>query len=69
MRKLLIVLIRAYQKLLSPFISPCCRFVPTCSEYMIESLEKNGLFLGLLKGMWRVVRCNPFFPGGYDPVE
>jgi len=69
MKTLLILLITAYQRLLSPLLPPACRFVPTCSEYMIASLKKKGLFLGLLKGLWRIVRCNPFSPGGYDPVK
>lgn len=69
MKRILILLIKAYQRFLSPFLRPACRFAPTCSQYMIESLEKRGLFLGLVKGTWRVLRCNPLFPGGYDPVE
>jgi hypothetical protein len=69
MKTIVILLVRAYQRFLSPFLRPACRFVPTCSEYMIESIERKGVFLGIVKGLWRVIRCNPFLPGGYDPVD
>jgi len=69
MSMILILLIRVYQRLVSPLLRPACRFAPTCSEYIIESIEKKGLFFGVLKGIWRILRCNPFTPGGYDPVE
>jgi putative membrane protein insertion efficiency factor len=68
MKIALIGLIRAYQVLLSPLLSPRCRFQPTCSHYAIAALEQHGL----LKGSWlataRICRCQPFHPGGYDPV-
>jgi len=48
---------------------PVCRFNPSCSEYAVQSLEKYGVFHGGLKATWRIVRCNPFCRGGYDPVE
>ena len=68
-RKLCIRLIRFYQKYLSYWKGyPTCKYVPTCSQYAIEALEKNGLVLGLLLSMWRILRCNPFSKGGYDPV-
>jgi len=69
MRRVLIFLVRAYKCVLSPLFGPACRFVPTCSDYMIECLRKNKLLPALLKGFWRVLRCNPFSHGGYDPVE
>ena len=46
-----------------------CRFLPTCSEYTIEAIQERGLVVGLLKGAWRILRCNPFCKGGYDPVD
>ena len=67
-RNLLIALVRLYQKGLSPHKAPCCRFTPTCSAYAIEALERHGAFFGTLLAVWRVLRCNPFCKGGYDPV-
>lgn len=69
MKKFLIYLIRLYQKYISPMKKPCCRFYPTCSAYAIEALEKKGVFLGGALAVWRVLRCNPFGKGGYDPVD
>lgn len=63
--KLLIVF---YQNCISPYLGPRCRFYPSCSSYMLESIEKHGVIKGLGKGVWRIIRCNPFNPGGYDPV-
>ena len=66
----LISLIRFYQRVLSPLKrTPCCRFAPTCSCYAIEAITKRGVLMGFLLTLWRIVRCNPFFPGGYDPVD
>jgi uncharacterized protein len=64
---LLIAVIRLYQLTLSPLLGPACRFEPTCSRYMVDSLKKYGLFKGLAKGLRRVSRCHPWNPGGYDP--
>ena len=66
---ILIALVRGYQKGLSPLRGPRCRFYPSCSQYMIEAIRTRGAIRGVLKGTWRVLRCNPFNPGGYDPVE
>lgn len=63
---LLIGTVRVYQKAISPYLGDCCRFHPTCSEYMIGSILKNGCMLGVLSGLWRIVRCHPFHPGGVD---
>ena len=57
-----------YQKYISPLKSPCCRFTPTCSAYAIEAFQKRGFFIGFILTTWRVLRCNPFCKGGYDPV-
>jgi putative membrane protein insertion efficiency factor len=67
--RLLIALIRLYQRFVSPLLPPACRFEPTCSAYFIEALRRKGLLRGFALGVWRILRCNPFFPGGYDPVE
>jgi len=69
MRKLFILLIRGYKKLISPVLPPSCRFYPTCSEYSIQALEKYGVIKGGAKTIWRILRCNPFNKGGYDPIE
>lgn len=63
-----IVLIRGYRYLISPMFPPACRFHPTCSAYMIEAIRHYGALRGILKGLWRVLRCHPFSRGGYDPV-
>ncbi len=69
MRKFFIFLINIYQKLISPLFPPSCRFYPTCSTYAKQSLEKYGVFKGGAKAAWRVLRCNPFNKGGYDPLK
>lgn len=58
-----------YKKYVSPLFPPSCRFEPTCSEYAREALRKYGLWKGLLLSFWRVLRCNPYSRGGYDPVK
>lgn len=70
-KNFLIKLVLFYKKHLQPtfFRNTHCKYRPTCSEYMIESLEKKGAFKGLLSGIWRILRCNPFSKGGYDPVK
>lgn len=65
---LLIWTIKTYQALFSPLLPPSCRFYPSCSQYAIEALEKRGVLIGLLKIVFRIIRCNPFSKGGYDPV-
>ncbi|QIB27863.1 membrane protein insertion efficiency factor YidD [Caloranaerobacter azorensis] len=69
MKKLIITLIRWYQKFISPLKPRTCRFYPTCSEYSIKAIEKYGLIKGGFKSIKRIVRCNPLNPGGYDPLE
>ena len=64
----LILLVRAYQVTLSPLFGDCCRFEPSCSTYMIESLKVHGAVKGTLLGLWRLLRCHPFGSHGYDPV-
>ena len=64
----LIGLVRAYQVMLSPLFGDCCRFHPSCSEYMIEALRVHGAVKGTLLGAWRLLRCHPFGKHGYDPV-
>ena len=61
--------IKLYRCFLSPLFPPVCRYTPSCSAYMMEAIEKKGLAAGLLMGLWRIARCNPFSGGGHDPVE
>jgi uncharacterized protein len=64
---LLIAVVRVYQRLISPMLGRRCRFEPSCSDYFIESVRKYGAVRGTLQGIWRICRCNPWNPGGYDP--
>jgi len=76
-KKILLKIIRFYQKNFSPDHSiyakkhphGYCRFYPTCSEYSYQAINKYGLVKGLLKALWRVLRCHPFSKGGYDPIK
>jgi len=67
-KALLVALIRTYQRLISPMLAPSCRFHPTCSEYAVQAIQKYGPVHGLVKALWRIIRCNPFHPGGFDPA-
>ncbi|NQT88835.1 membrane protein insertion efficiency factor YidD [bacterium] len=69
MKSIAIFFIRCYKRLLSPLLSPRCRFEPTCSAYAIEAIRKKGLLVGSFKAAWRILRCNPWSRGGYDPVD
>ena len=68
LRKLMIRMIRWYQRHISPALGSCCKYLPSCSEYAIEAIEKFGPWRGSLLAIWRILRCNPFSKGGYDPV-
>ena len=61
-------LVRLYQRFVSPLLPASCRFSPTCSEYAIDAIEIHGLTRGSLLAAWRIVRCNPWSRGGFDPV-
>ena len=68
-KRLLIILIKLYRKYISPLKRyPSCRYIPTCSQYAIEAIEKYGAIKGGLLALWQIIRCNPFSKGGYDPV-
>jgi len=68
MKKLATLCLRFYKGAISPHLPVACRFVPTCSEYAAEAVAKHGLLYGSALGLWRLLRCNPFARGGYDPV-
>ena len=68
MQAALIALVKGYRFVVSPLIGPCCRFHPTCSEYAIGALRRFGPLRGSWLAAWRVARCHPWHPGGYDPV-
>ena len=68
MRRLLVGLVRAYKRLISPVLPPACRFVPTCSDYAAGAIEKHGPVRGVFMAVRRIVRCAPWHPGGFDPV-
>ncbi|HEV2911986.1 MAG TPA: membrane protein insertion efficiency factor YidD [Pyrinomonadaceae bacterium] len=69
MRIVLITLLKFYKAAISPLLPPSCRFVPTCSEYARQAIERHGAWRGTWMGARRILRCHPFHPGGYDPVE
>jgi putative membrane protein insertion efficiency factor len=69
MRKIVIAALSFYKRFLSPLLPSACRYRPTCSEYMIEAVERYGAFRGVSKGMLRLLRCHPFHEGGFDPVR
>lgn len=72
MKKIIIFLIKIYKKTLSPildFLGIKCKYYPTCSEYTIQAIEKYGVIKGCLLGIKRILKCNPFSKGGYDPLK
>jgi hypothetical protein len=66
--KIIVAFIRFYRYFLSPLTFSSCRFVPSCSAYALEAVERFGPGKGLLLSLWRILRCHPFHPGGFDPV-
>jgi len=68
MRAVILVLLRAYKRLVSPFLPPACRFYPSCSEYAMQAVTKHGVVRGGILAAKRLVRCHPLDPGGFDPV-
>lgn len=68
-KKLLIILIKIYQKYISPLKPPSCRFYPTCSQYAIDAVLKYGTIKGSFMAIRRIIKCHPFNPGGYDPLK
>lgn len=68
MKQVIIKAIKFYQKKISPLFGPKCRYYPTCSQYTIQAIEIHGVLKGSVLAVFRLLRCNPLFPGGYDPV-
>ncbi|SDL70717.1 membrane protein insertion efficiency factor YidD [Sediminibacillus halophilus] len=68
MKRLFILFIKMYQKMISPIKPPTCRFYPTCSQYGVESFERFGVIKGGFLTIKRLLKCHPFHPGGFDPV-
>lgn len=69
MKLVLIAIIKFYRKFISPLKKPCCRFVPTCSEYALEAVQKYGAVKGTYLAVKRLLKCHPFHEGGYDPLK
>jgi uncharacterized protein len=67
--KFFVVLIRTYQICISPFLLPCCRYYPSCSQYAIDAVKSYGPLKGSYLALIRLLRCHPWHPGGYDPVK
>lgn len=67
-KRALLAAIRFYRRNVSPLFPPCCRFVPTCSQYALEAVQKYGAMRGGYLAIRRILKCHPFHPGGYDPV-
>lgn len=68
MKRVVLFLLRGYKWGLSPLLPAACRYVPSCSEYAMEAVERYGVLTGGIRAAWRVLRCHPFARGGYDPV-
>jgi putative membrane protein insertion efficiency factor len=68
MTELMLAMLRAYKRWISPALPVACRYVPSCSEYAMEAVALRGPAVGLLLALWRLLRCNPLARGGYDPV-
>ena len=69
MRRLALLPVHAYRRLLSPLLPRRCKYEPTCSQYAIDAVEELGVVRGLILASWRLLRCNPWSHGGYDPVS
>jgi len=68
-KKVFIIIIKIYQRLFSPFLVPCCRFQPSCSEYAAQAFDRFGLLKALGLTIARLCKCHPYHTGGYDPVK
>ena len=69
MRRGAIALLRGYQRFISPLLGARCKYYPSCSEYAVQAIGRYGILRGSVLAAWRLLRCNPFSHGGYDPVS
>jgi hypothetical protein len=69
LRALAIAPIKLYQRLISPMVGQRCKYYPSCSEYAVQAVQRFGMLRGLVLAAWRLLRCNPWSHGGFDPVE
>ena len=69
MRQAAIALLRGYQRFISPLLGARCKYYPSCSEYAVQAIGRYGILRGSVLAAWRLLRCNPFSHGGYDPVS
>ena len=69
MKYVFIVVIKVYRLCISPLLRPRCRYQPTCSAYALEAFSRHGVLGGARRSVWRILRCHPFAPAGYDPVD
>ena len=69
MKSFALRILRLYKRWISPSLAPSCRYVPTCSEYAMEAIDRYGVLRGGMMAAWRLLRCHPFVEGGYDPVD
>ncbi|MDI6809098.1 MAG: membrane protein insertion efficiency factor YidD [Candidatus Eisenbacteria bacterium] len=69
MKRIVVFLVKSYQRILSPVLPPSCRFYPSCSDYSLEALERYGVFRGLYLTARRLLCCHPFHAGGFDPLK
>jgi putative membrane protein insertion efficiency factor len=67
--QIVVAIVRMYQRLFSPLLGQRCKYHPSCSEYAVQAIESYGILRGAVLAVWRVLRCNPFSHGGFDPVE
>lgn len=69
MKRVVLILIKLYQLMLSPIFGKCCRFYPSCSDYAVDAISTHGALKGIWMAIKRIIKCNPLHPGGYDPVK
>jgi putative membrane protein insertion efficiency factor len=67
-KRVFLILLEGYKRVISPLLPPACRYVPTCSEYAAEAIERYGVLKGGGMALWRLLRCHPLVAGGFDPV-
>lgn len=69
MKNIFLLPIQYYKQCINPLLPNTCKFTPSCSAYMMQAISKRGALVGIGMGMWRIMRCNPFTKGGFDPVK